>query len=198
MQADKALDKEALALLFTEARSHHGFQSKPVSDDLLHRLYETMKWGPTSVNSAPMRILFVKSDEAKEKLYPTLMGSNVEQVKSAPVTAIIAYDEKFYDQLPTLFPVMDVKPLFTSNAALSESTAFRNSSMQGAYLMIAARALGLDVGPLSGFDNAAVDKAFFEGTSWKSNFICNIGYGEVAKLYPRGPRLEFDQVCKFA
>jgi 3-hydroxypropanoate dehydrogenase len=145
-----------------------------------------------------MRIVFVKSKSAKEKLMPALAGSNVEQVRAAPVTAIVAYDQKFYDQLPTLFPAFDARSLFASNPLLSEQTAFRNSSLQGAYFILAVRALGLDTGPMSGFDNAKVDQAFFENSSWKSNFLCNIGYGEAAKLHPRGPRLSFDQACTIA
>ena len=129
---------------------------------------------------------------------PALAGSNVEQVRAAPVTAIVAYDQKFYDQLPTLFPAFDARSLFASNPSLSEQTAFRNSSLQGAYFILAARALGLDAGPMSGFDNAKVDQAFFENSSWKSNFLCNIGYGDSAKLHPRGPRLGFDQACIIA
>jgi 3-hydroxypropanoate dehydrogenase len=190
------LSPQALQQLFTEARTHHFWQNKDVSDDLLRELYGLTKWGPTAVNASPMRILFVKSKEQKEKLLPALSGSNVEQVKSAPVTAIVAFDERFYDLLPKLFPAFDAKAMFVSNKAVSEITAFRNAGLQGGYLMIAARALGLDVGPMSGFDNAKVDEAFFSGTSWRSNFLCNLGYGEDGKLYPRGPRLEFDEACK--
>ena len=184
--------------LFTDARTHHAWQDRPVADGLLHELYDLTKWGPTSANSSPMRIVFVKSKSAKEKLMPALTGSNVEQVRAAPVTAIVAYDQKFYDQLPTLFPAFDARSLFASNPSLSEQTAFRNSSLQGAYFILAARALGLDAGPMSGFDNARVDQAFFENSSWKSNFLCNIGYGDAAKLHPRGPRLGFDQACIIA
>jgi len=184
--------------LFTEARTHHAWQDKPVEDGLLREIYDLAKWGPTSANSLPMRIVFVKSNSAKEKLMPALMGGNVEQVRAAPVTAIVAYDQKFYDQLPTLFPAFDARSLFASNPSLSEQTAFRNSSLQGAYFILAARALGLDTGPMSGFDNAKVDQAFFENSSWKSNFLCNIGYGDAAKLHPRGPRLGFDQACIIA
>ena len=184
--------------LFTAARTHHAWQDRDVADGLLHEIYDLAKWGPTSANSLPMRIVFVKSKAAKEKLLPTLMGSNVEQVRAAPVTAIVAYDQKFYDQLPTLFPAFDARSLFASNPALSEQTAFRNSSLQGAYFILAARALGLDTGPMSGFDNAKVDQAFFANSSWKSNFLCNIGYGDPAKLHPRGPRLGFDQACIIA
>jgi 3-hydroxypropanoate dehydrogenase len=184
--------------LFTEARTHHAWQDKEVADGLLHEIYDLAKWGPTSANSLPMRIVFVKSKSAKEKLIPALMGGNVEQVRAAPVTAIVAYDQKFYDQLPALFPAFDMRPMFVANPAMTEQTAFRNSSLQGAYFILAARALGLDAGPMSGFDNAKVDYAFFENSSWKSNFICNIGYGDSAKLHSRGPRLSFEQACVIA
>jgi len=190
------LAKEALQQIFTEARTHHGWLDKPVSDAQLQEIYDLAKWGPTSVNALPMRIEFVKSQAAKEKLIPTLQGSNVEQVKAAPVTAVIAYDEKFYDELPTLFPAFDAKPLFVGNAAFSQRTAFQSGTLQGAYFMLAARALGLDVGPMAGFDNAKVDEALFSGTGWKSNFLCNVGYGDAGKLHPRGPRLSFEQACK--
>ena len=184
--------------LFTDARTHHAWQDREVADGLLQEIYDLTKWGPTSANSSPMRIVFAKSKSAKEKLMPALAGSNLKQVRAAPVTAIVAYDQKFYDQLPTLFPAFDARSLFASNPSLSEQTAFRNSSLQGAYFILAARALGLDAGPMSGFDNAKVDQAFFENSSWKSNFLCNIGYGDAAKLHPRGPRLDFDQACIIA
>src|SRR5580658_10318428 len=184
--------------LFTEARTHHAWQDKEVADGLLHEIYDLAKWGPTSANSSPMRIVFVKSKSAKEKLMPALMGGNIEQVRAAPVTAVVAYGQRFYDHLPTLFPAFDMRPMFVANPSMSEQTAFRNSSLQGAYLILAARALGLDAGPMSGFDNAKVDAAFFENSSWKSNFICNIGYGDAAKLHPRGPRLSFDEACLIA
>jgi 3-hydroxypropanoate dehydrogenase len=145
-----------------------------------------------------MRIAFVKSKSAKEKLLPALMEGNVEQVQAAPVTAIIAYDQKFYDQLPTLFPAFDMRPMFVSNPSMSEQTALRNSSLRRAYFILAARALGLDTRPMSGFDNTKVDQAFFEKSSCKSNFLCNIGYGDAAKLHPRGPRLSFDEACVIA
>ncbi|MEJ1959800.1 MAG: malonic semialdehyde reductase [Nitrosomonadales bacterium] len=191
-----AIAKESINQLFTEARTHHAWLEKPVEDELLQAIFDLAKWGPTSVNSSPVRILFVKSKAAKEKLLPALAGSNPDQVRAAPVTAIIAYDEKFYEELPALFPAFDARSLFVSNPSLSEQTAFRNSSLQGAYFMLAARSLGLDVGPMSGFDNAKVDEAFFKGTSWKSNFLCNVGYGDASKLYPRGPRLDFSQSSK--
>src|ERR1700689_1844417 len=184
--------------LFTNARTHHAWTDKPLTDGLLREIYDLTKWGPTSANASPLRIVFVKSKSAKEKLLPAIAGPNVEQVRAAPVTAIIAYDQKFYDQLPTLFPAFDARSLFVSNPSLSEQTAFRNSSLQGAYFIFAARALGLDTGPMSGFDNAKVDQAFFENSSWKSNFLCNICYGDAAKLHPRGPCLSFDEACIIA
>jgi 3-hydroxypropanoate dehydrogenase len=184
--------------LFTEARTHHAWLDKPVADELLQEIYDLTKWGPTSANASPLRIVFVKSKSAKEKLLPAIAGPNVEQVRAAPVTAIIAYDQKFYDQLPTLFPAYDMRPMFVANPPLSEQTAFRNGSLQGAYFILAARAHGLDTGPMSGFDNAGVDQAFFEKSSWKSNFLCNVGYGDAAKLRPRGPRLGFDEACVIA
>ena len=185
------ISPSSIQQLFTAARTHHAWQDKPVADGLLQEIYDLTKWGPTSANASPLRIVFVKSKSAKEKLLPAIAGPNVAQVRAAPVTAIIAYDQKFYDQLPTLFPAYDMRPMFVSNPSMSEQTAFRNSSLQGAYFILAARALGLDAGPMSGFDNAKVDQAFFEGTTWKSNFLCNIGYGDAAKLHPRGPRLSF-------
>ncbi len=191
-----ALAKADLQQLFTEARTHHAWLDEPVSDALLKEVYDLAKWGPTSANSTPMRMLFVKSPAAKEKLRPALLGSNVDQVKAAPVTAIIAYDEKFYEELPRLFPAFDAKSMFVGNEPLIKETEMRNGSLQGAYFMLAARSLGLDVGPMSGFNNATVDQAFFQGTSWKSNFLCNIGHGDNTKLHPRGPRLTFEQACK--
>ncbi len=193
---NQPISNQAIKQLFTEARSHHAWLDRPVADETLRSVYDLTKWGPTSVNSGPLRIVFVKSPGEKARLLPSLWGSNVDQVKAAPVTAIIAHDVKFYDQLPKLFPAFDAKSLFTSDPATSESTMFRNSSLQGAYFMLAARALGLDIGPMSGFDNARADQAFFEGTTWKSNFLCNVGYGDSAKLYPRGPRLEFEETCR--
>jgi 3-hydroxypropanoate dehydrogenase len=188
-----SIAKVSIAELFTEARTHHAWEQRDVSDELLNELFDLAKWGPTSLNSLPARFLFVKSKAAKAKLAPALAESNVSQVVAAPVTVVVAYDEKFYDELPTLFPAFDAKQLFVANPTLSQETAFRNGSLQGAYLMLAARALGLDIGPMSGFDNAKVDEAFFKGTSWKSNFLCNIGYGDPEKLFPRGPRLSFEQ-----
>jgi 3-hydroxypropanoate dehydrogenase len=194
----EALGHESIQQLFTEGRTHRHWLDKGVDDAVLSRIFDLAKWGPTSANCLPARFLFVKSEAAKAKLLATLHQGNISHVQAAPVTAIIAYDEKFFDELPTLFPFFDARSLFVSNPALSKETAFRNSSLQGAYFMLAARAVGLDVGPMSGFDNAKVDEAFFKGTSWKSNFLCNIGYGDASKVFPRGPRLAFDRACKIA
>jgi 3-hydroxypropanoate dehydrogenase len=191
-----AIAEAALKQIFTEARTFHHWLPKDVSNELLQKIYEAAKWGPTSVNANPMRILYIRSAGEKEKLLPALLGSNVGQVKEAPVTAVIAYDEQFYDQLPTLFPAFDAKPMFAGNQSFAHSTAIVNSSLQGAYFMIAARSLGLDVGPMAGFDNAKVDETFFKGTSWKSNFLCNVGFGDETKLYPRGPRLNYEMAVK--
>lgn len=192
----RTLSGEALKQILTEARTHSAWLPEPVSDDLLVQIYNLMKWGPTSANCCPARIVFAKSKEAKEKLLPCMAEGNVEKTKTAPVTAIIAQDMEFYEKLPKLFPFADARPWFVGNNPFIESTAFRNSSLQGAYFVIAARSVGLDCGPMSGFDNAKVDAAFFEGTSWKSNFICNLGYGDSSKLRPRAPRLEFNEACK--
>jgi len=191
-----SLSEQALEQILTEARTHSAWLAEPVTDELLMEVYNLMKWGPTSANSSPARIVFVRSPEAKEKLLPCLAAGNVEKTKAAPVTAIIAQDLEFYDKLPRLFPFADARSWFAENKSFAESTAFRNSSLQGAYFIIAARALGLDCGPMSGFDNAKVDEVFFHGTSWRSNFICNLGHGDASKLRPRPPRLEFSETCK--
>ena len=192
----RSLPEEALELILTEARTHNVWLPEPVSDALLVEIYDLMKWGPTSANSSPARIVFVKSPAAKEKLLPCMAPGNVDKTKAAPVTAIIAQDMEFYEKLPKLFPSADARAWFAGNKPLIESTAFRNSSLQGAYFIIAARSLGLDCGPMSGFDNAKVDEAFFKGTTWKSNFVCNLGYGDSSKLRPRAPRLDFGEACK--
>jgi len=163
---------------------------------VLRELYELMKWGPTSANLSPARILFLRTKEAKERLRPALMAGNVEKTMAAPVTAIVAYDTEFYETLPTLFPHTDARSWFAGKPALIESTAFRNGTLQGAYMIIAARALGLDCGPMSGFDNARVDAAFFPDGKWKSNFLCNLGYGDPASVKPRNPRLSFEEACR--
>jgi 3-hydroxypropanoate dehydrogenase len=192
------ITEQAMKQLFTEARTHNGWQSKAVDDDLLKKVYDLMKFGPTSANCTPMRIAFIKTKEAKEKLKPCLMEGNVEKTMAAPVTALIGMDMKFYDQLPKLFPHADAKSWFVGNEAFAAETAMRNSSLQGAYFIIAARAYGLDCGPMSGFDKDKADAAFFAGTSYKSNFLCNLGYGDPSKLFPRSPRLTFDEACKIA
>ena len=189
------VNQEALDVIFNNARTHVAWQDKPVSDELLKKIYELAKMGPTSMNCSPLRLVFVKSAEAKEKLKPCLMGGNVDKTMSAPVTVIFAQDMEFYTKMDKLWPHGGGK-MFVGNEALTASTAFRNSSLQAAYFMLAARSLGLDCGPMSGFDNSAVDAAFFAGTAIKSNFLCNLGYGDASKLYPRGPRLSFEETSK--
>lgn len=199
MSLRQPITQSALDQLFTDARSHHAWTDKKVSDETLRTIYELIKWGPTSGNLQPARIVFVRSEEGREKLYPALegMGSNPAQVRAAPVTAIIAQDTRFFDKALHLFPRMDVRPMFENDAAFAESIAYRSSSLTGAYLMIAARGLGLDVCPMSGFNNEILDSNFFKGTTWKANFICTIGYGDDSRLYPRDPRLTFDEACVF-
>ncbi|MFZ6863218.1 malonic semialdehyde reductase [Undibacterium sp. Ji67W] len=190
------LTKDALNTLFSEARTHNGWLDKPVTTDQLQEIYDLMKWGPTSANSSPARIVFVTSAIEKEKLLSCMAEGNLEKTKTAPVTAIIGMDMAFYDQLPKLFPHADARSWFAGNQPVIDATAFRNSSLQGAYLMLAARAVGLDCGAMSGFDADKVNAAFFAGTSVKVNFICNLGYGDESKLFPRSPRLSFDEACK--
>jgi len=187
------LDDKALRQVFTQARTFNAWLDKPVSDAQLKAISDLMKMGPTSANCLPARIVFVKSAEAKARLKPFLGGGNVEKTMAAPVTAIIGYDLDFIDKLPTLFPHADARSWFAGNDALIEATAFRNSTLQGAYLMLAARMLGLDCGPMSGFDQGGVDAAFFPGGRIKSNFLCNIGYGDASRdLFPRSPKPDFD------
>jgi nitroreductase len=190
------LDAAALDQLFRTARSHSGWQPREVPDDLLHQLYELTKWGPTSANCSPARMVFVKSEPARAKLLECMIHGNVEKTRSAPVIAVIGMDVEFYERLPRLYPATDARAWFLGNQPLIDATAFRNSSLQGAYLMLAARALGLDCGPMSGFDPAKVNNAFFAGSTVKVNFVCALGYGEAAKLRPRGPRLSFDEACR--
>jgi 3-hydroxypropanoate dehydrogenase len=209
MNMHKPLNDEGLDLLFREARTHNGWQEKPVSDDILRQLYDIMKWGPTSANCCPARVLFVRTPEGKQRLLAALAPGNVEKTITAPVTAIIGYDGKFYEQLPKLFPHADARSWFVDTPELAEATARRNSTLQGAYFIMAARALGLDCGPMSGFDHAKMDHEFFPAQQTpnfeyeyfpdshiKTNFLCNIGYGDPAKLFPRSPRLAFDEACK--
>ncbi len=190
------LDDRSLDTLFRTARTHSVWQDKPVSDDLLVQIYDLMKWAPTSANSSPARIIFIKSAAAKERLLPAMIQGNIDKTRTAPVTAIIAQDHAFYDQLPRLFPHADARAWFAGNQPLIDTTAFRNATLQGAYLMLAARALGLDAGPMSGFDNAIVDQEFFSGTHIKSNFLINLGYGDATGLFPRSPRLSFDEAAQ--
>lgn len=187
---------DILNLIFINARTHIAWLDKGVEDTLLQQAYELAKLGPTSANCCPMRITFVKSKESKERLKPHLAVGNVEKTMLAPVTAIIAYDLEFYNQLPKLFPHTDARSWFAQNPSYAHETAFRNGTLQGAYFLLAARSLGLDCGPMSGFDNDGVDATFFEKTSVRSNFLINLGYGDPSKLYPRNTRLTFDEVCK--
>ena len=191
------LDEKALDLILLKARTQNGWLPTPVSDDQLRAIYDIMKFGPTSANSCPARFLFVRTPEAKARLLPALSAGNMEKTKQAPVTAIIGYDPRFYELLPRLFPHRpEMKNPYEANAQLAETVAFRNGTLQGAYFMIAARAVGLDVGGMSGFDNAKVDAEFFPDGRVKSNFLCNIGHGDPSKVLPRLPRLPFDEVCR--
>jgi len=190
------LPDACLDTLFREARTFNAFEPRPVPERTLRDLYELLKWAPTSANSNPARFVFVVSAEAKEKLRPALSPGNLDKTMSAPVTAIVAYDVQFYDSLPKLFPHTDARSWFVGKAELILTTAFRNGTLQGGYLILAARALGLDCGAMSGFDNAKVDQAFFPDGRWRSNFLCNLGYGDRTKLTPRNPRLDFDEACR--
>ncbi|HEV7778023.1 MAG TPA: malonic semialdehyde reductase [Luteibacter sp.] len=192
--ADAALDQ-----LFRKARTYNAWLPKEVTDEQLRQLYEVAKFGPTAANSTPMRVVFVKSKEAKEKLAPHLDNNNRAKSMEAPVTAIVAIDFAFYDKLPKLFPHADARSWFAGNEPLIQESGFRNGSLQGAYLIVAARALGLDAGPMSGFDKAGVDQAFFAGTAIKSNFLVNLGYGDASRdLFDRLPRLDFDEAMTIA
>lgn len=189
--ADKLSD-DALDTIFRKARTYNGFLDKPVSDDQLREIWDLMKWGPTSANMMPARILWLTSQEQKDKLADLSSGANGPKIRAAPVTAIIGMDTEFYEQLPTLFPHADARSWFVGNQKLADEAYFRNSSLQGAYFILAARALGLDTGPMSGFDNEAVDAAFFSGTPIKSNFISTLGYGDPATIFDRLPRPDFE------
>jgi len=183
--------------LFDHARTHNAWLPREVPDALLQRLYDLMKWGPTSANCSPTRIVFVKSPAAKARLLPCLMEGNRAKTEAAPVTAILGMDMAFYDKLPQLFPHNpEARRWFEGNPELIQTTALRNGSLQGGYFILAARALGLDCGPMSGFDAAAVDAAFWGGTTVRTNFLCNLGYGDASQLFPRGPRLPFDEACR--
>jgi 3-hydroxypropanoate dehydrogenase len=195
--AKPLLNSEALDILFRNARTHNVWLPDPVSDHLLRQIYDLMKWGPTSANSSPARIVFLRTPQAKERLKPALMAANVDKTIQAPVTAIVAYDLNFYDHVPKLFPNNPaMREKFSSSPELIQTTAMRNGSLQGGYFIMAARALGLDCGPMSGFDNAKVDAEFFPSSSWKSNFLCNLGYGDHSKLFPRNVRLDFEEACQ--
>ena len=195
---DGRLDAAALDQLFREARTHNGWQARPVADALLREVVDLAKMGPTSANVSPLRVVFVRTPEGKARLKPALSPNNLEKTMAAPVTAIIGHDLAFYEQLPRLFPHADARAWFVGNEALIETTAFRNGTLQGAYFILAARALGLDCGPMSGFDNAQVDAAFFAGTTVKSNFLVNLGHGDPAKLFPRSPRFDAAEIARFA
>ena len=195
------IDAKSLDLILRNGRTHNVFLDKPVSDEQLRQIHEIMKWGPTSQNSQPCRVVFVRTKEGKEKLRPALSPGNLDKTMAAPVTAIVAFDLNFYENLPKTFPHRpDAIKGFQGEEkkAGNEKVAFRNGSLQGAYLIIAARALGLDTGPMSGFDNAKVDAAFFPDGRWKSNFLCNLGKGDPSKIFDRSPRLSFDEACRLA
>jgi 3-hydroxypropanoate dehydrogenase len=190
------LDAPSLDLIFRDARTHNGWSERPVPDELLRELFDLVKMGPTSANCSPARLVFARSPEAKKRLLPALSSGNAAKTMAAPVTAIIGYDLAFYDRLEYLFPhEKSARSWFTSSEKLAQETAFRNGTLQGAYLIIAARSLGLDAGPMSGFDNGKVDAEFFAGSSVKSNFICSLGHGDPTKLFKRSPRFGFDEVC---
>ena len=191
-------DGSALSIMFEDVRTHSAWQDRPVSEDVLRAAWDLAKMGPTSANCSPARIVFVVSREAKEKLKPALSEGNVAKTMAAPATAIFGYDLAFYERLPELFPHTDARSWFVGNDKLIETTAFRNGTLQSGYFILAARALGLDCGPMSGFDNAKVDEAFFAGTSIRSNFLCNLGYGDASKLRPRNKRLSFEDACRIA
>ena len=184
--------------LFTEARTHNGFAPEPIPESKLLAIYELAKWGPTSANCSPMRIIFVTTPESKALLVPCMSPGNAEKTRLAPVTAIIGMDMAFYEKLPQLFPHADARSWFAGNPAMIEATAFRNSSLQGAYFMLAARSLGVDCGPMSGFDAAKMDAAFWAGTTVRTNFVCNLGRGDPSKLFGRSPRLSFEEACRIA
>ena len=190
-------DETTLKLLFTEARTHYGWQERDVSEETLRDLYDIARMGPTSMNQQPMRVVFIRSTDAKDRLEPYLMEANRPKMRTAPVTAIVAYDLNFWEELPKLFPPNPgAQDIFRNNATAAQVNAFRNGTLQGAYFMLAARAVGLDVGAMSGFDNAKVDEEFFHGTSVKSNFLVNLGYADTSRIFRRLPRFDFDDVCQ--
>ena len=190
------LDDASIDLILRDARSHYAWTDRPVSEDTLRTLYDITINGPTSMNTCPARFIFVTSDTGKDRLAKSLKAKNIDKMRAAPVTAIIAWDPLYWQRLDFLFPHEDRKPLFDGREEYAEETAFRNSTLQGAYFMIAARALGLDVGAMSGFSNAEVDKEFFAENGWKSNFLCNLGYADESALFPKLPRFAFEDVCE--
>ena len=192
----KTIEASSLAQIFTEARTHNVFLDRPVSDELLKKAVELARMGPTSANQSPLRVLFLRSAEAKERLRPALAPGNLDKTMSAPVVAITAYDEEFYEHLPFLMPHVDAKAWFSGDPVKAARSAFQNGTLQVAYLLIALRAVGLDTGPMTGFDNAKVDAEFFPEGKVKSNVLINIGYGDHEKLFPRSPRFSFDQIAK--
>ncbi len=191
-----ALTDDALDILFRTARTHNGFAPDPVSDALLQQVWDLAKLGPTSANSSPLRIVFVRSAEAKERLRPALSPNNLAKTMAAPVTAIFAFDSAFYEKLPVLFPAYDARAMFVARPEIIEPSARLNAALQAGYFMLAARGVGLDCGPMGGFDAAKTDAEFFTGTTWRSLFLCNLGHGDPAKLHPRNPRLSFEEACK--
>jgi 3-hydroxypropanoate dehydrogenase len=190
------ISSDALDQLFRQARTHSAWLPKRVPVEVLHEVYELARWGPTSANSSPARFVFLESEAAKARLLPALSPGNVEKTKTAPVTVIVAWDTEFYEKLPQLFPHADMRSYFVGKPSLIDETAMRNGSLQGGYFILAARALGLDCGPMSGFDQAKVNAEFFPDGKWKANFLCNLGYGDGGKLFPRNPRLEFSEACR--
>jgi 3-hydroxypropanoate dehydrogenase len=190
------LDPAGRNLLFNEARTHNGWTDQPVSDDTLRELFDLLKMAPTSANCSPARFVFLRSAESRQRLVPALLPGNLEKTLAAPVTVIVACDLAFHEQLPKLFPHADARSWFAGNEDLIRETAFRNGTLQGAYMMLAARAVGLDCGPMSGFDKTKVDEAFFADTTWRSNFLCNLGHGDPSKLFPRSPRFQFEDACR--
>ena len=192
----KRISPECLDQIFLEARTHWVWRPEPVPLELLKEAYDVARFGPTSANSSPARFVFLTTPQAKERLRPALSPGNVEKTMTAPVTVIVAWDTEFHEKLPQLFPARDMRSVFAGNAALLQETAFRNSTLQGAYFMLAVRGIGLDCGAMSGFDQQKVNAEFFPDGKWKANFLCNLGYGDPSKLFPRNPRLSFDEACR--
>jgi 3-hydroxypropanoate dehydrogenase len=192
------LDAQALDALFTQARTHNAWLPQAIDDAVLRQLYDLVKFGPTSANCSPGRFVFVRTPEAKQKLAPALSKGNLEKTMAAPVTVIVAWDQAFFERLPQLFPHADARSWFTGSPELAHETAFRNASLQAGYLILAARSLGLDAGPMSGFDKPKVDAAFFEGTTWTANMLINLGHGDSTKVMGRLPRLAFEEACQWA